>query len=81
MGRQSAPTWSFDPRPCEGATWVASVIAGERDVSIRAPVRGRPVDSMRLLGGKAVSIRAPVRGRRWPQAISPGDVEFRSAPL
>jgi hypothetical protein len=36
------PKSGFNPRPCEGATYAVCDRCGERRVSIRAPVKGRP---------------------------------------
>ena len=53
----------FNPRPREGATHVGEYAGDEGDVSIHAPVKGRPGgDGGQPETGK-VSIHAPVKGR------------------
>ena len=54
----------FDPRPCEGATGGKGDFVWVVWVSIRAPVRGRPLTLRAHAVLDLVSIRAPVRGRR-----------------
>ena len=53
----------FNPRPCEGATASCGSSKPALDVSIHAPVKGRPLADVRRWGGVIVSIHAPVKGR------------------
>jgi len=56
-------TTSFNPRPCEGATSLMRMSRGLGDVSIHAPVKGRPDLARQIWQGGGVSIHAPVKGR------------------
>ena len=63
-GSSSSCSWSFNPRPREGATWQKHKEQYYVEVSIHAPVKGRP--RLRAIMGEpiVVSIHAPVKGRR-----------------
>ena len=83
MNKLTAPSTSgsFNPRPREGATrgeYFKTVI--QEQVSIRAPVRGRPVVDRNREPRALVSIRAPVRGRhlRDRYAAVHADVSIRA---
>ena len=53
----------FNPRPREGATFADFGIQVAGDVSIHAPVKGRPVAIRTVVVDGIVSIHAPVKGR------------------
>ena len=64
----------FDPRPREGATCARCGGRHHQDVSIHAPVKGRPpYDEMGDVL-VSVSIHAPVKGRRSTAWVVPAGV-------
>mgnify|MGYP003599141986 CR=1 FL=1 len=70
----------FNPRPREGATSRAWEMVEVPDVSIHAPVKGRPPIDFAVGGQRDVSIHAPVKGRQGANLTKANLEWFQSTP-
>ena len=71
---------NFNPRPLAGATSIPAADYIRINISIHAPLRGRPVEGLFSIVLLAISIHAPLRGRlRWC-AVDCEWTRFQSTP-